>query len=159
MKQKSRLVGLSVAVVLCLTTTLTARADNEQSTNLDAYLGQVVLLDFWASWCGPCRRSFPWMNAMRSKYAAQGLAVVAVNLDKEPEAAEKFLQHYPAQFDILFDSSASLAHQFGVETMPTSYVLDSQGAVIYTHHGFTTKRAPQLERALVAALAQQESNP
>ena len=66
--------------------------------------GKVVLLDFWASWCGPCRQSFPWMNAMQAKYEDQGFEIVAINVDQKPEAAAEFLRQIPATFTIAYDA-------------------------------------------------------
>ena len=77
--------------------------------NFDQLKGKVVYLDFWASWCGPCRDSFPWMEAMHKKYAAQGLEIIAVNLDQEPELAQKFLKQYAPDFRIEYDAKGEMA--------------------------------------------------
>lgn len=72
--------------------------------NLADFKGKVIYLDFWASWCGPCRKSFPWMNDLQKKYADQGLVILGVNLDANPEDAHHFLQKIPANFRIAFDA-------------------------------------------------------
>jgi cytochrome c biogenesis protein CcmG, thiol:disulfide interchange protein DsbE len=100
------------------------------------YKGKVVYLDFWASWCGPCRNSFPWMTAMQHQYAPQGLQVIAVNLDQEPELAKKFLAEFNVNFPIEYDAQGTLAEQFSVETMPTSFLLDRDGKARFKHKGF-----------------------
>lgn len=120
--------------------------------NLNQYHGEVVLLDFWASWCGPCRRSFPWMNEMQTKYAERGLKVVAVNLDQEPVDAAKFLDRYPANFTIWYDPKAELAKRYDVQVMPTSVLIDRQGKVLSVHRGFRTKNIQAYEQAIKQAL-------
>ena len=84
--------------------------------------GKVVWVDFWASWCVPCRRSFPWMNTMHRKYGAEGLEIIAVNLDKERALADGFLAETPAEFALRFDPAGALAKEFGVQAMPSSYL-------------------------------------
>ena len=101
--------------------------------NFDQLKGKVVYLDFWASWCGPCRDSFPWMEAMHKKYAAQGLEIIAVNLDQEPELAQKFLKQYAPDFRIEYDAKGEMAGQFGVDTMPTSFVIGRDGKARKKH--------------------------
>jgi len=119
---------------------------------IDQYEGKVVVLDFWASWCVPCRRSFPWLNAMHEKYADEGLAIVGVNLDMERADAEQFLQEYPAMFTILYDDDRQLAEQFEVVAMPSSYVIGRNGKVIARHMGFKVKQQDDYESVIVDAL-------
>jgi thiol-disulfide isomerase/thioredoxin len=118
----------------------------------DQYEGKVVVLDFWASWCVPCRRSFPWLNAMQEKYADEGLAIVGVNLDMERADAEQFLREYPAMFTILYDENQQLARQFEVVAMPSSYVIGRNGEVIARHMGFKVKEQDDYESVIVDAL-------
>jgi len=115
--------------------------------------GKVVWVDFWASWCVPCRRSFPWMNTMHDKYAEQGLQIVAVNLDKERALADGFLAETPAKFTVRFDPAAKLAKQFEVQAMPSSYLLDAAGNVIAKHFGFKLADASEYEAEIKDALA------
>ncbi len=77
-----------------------------QNVDLDKLRGSVVYVDFWASWCGPCKRSFPWMNEMTRKYGPKGLTIVAINVDKKREDAEKFLKVAPAEFTVVYDPTA-----------------------------------------------------
>jgi thiol-disulfide isomerase/thioredoxin len=115
--------------------------------------GQVIWVDFWASWCVPCRRSFPWMNTMQRKYGPAGLQIIAVNLDKERALADGFLAEVPAEFSLRFDPSGVLAKEFGVQAMPSSYLLAADGTVLASHFGFRTADAPDYERAIQDALA------
>ncbi len=111
---------------------------------LKAHHGKVVLLDFWASWCVPCRRSFPWMNDLHQRQRGHGLVVIGVNVDQERALAEAFLQETPAQFQIEFDVAGQRAKQFGVQAMPTSFLIDRKGQVRHRHAGFrAAHRAPR----------------
>jgi thiol-disulfide isomerase/thioredoxin len=107
--------------------------------------GKVTYVDFWASWCGPCRKSFPWMNEMQRKYAAQGLAIVGVNLDQERADADAFLQKIPAEFPIAFDPSGDAPTRYGVKGMPTSVLVGADGKVLEVHAGFNETDAAALE--------------
>jgi thiol-disulfide isomerase/thioredoxin len=115
--------------------------------------GRVIWVDFWASWCVPCRRSFPWLNAMQRKHGPAGLQIIAVNLDKERALADGFLAEVPADFAVRFDPSAALAKEFGVQTMPSSFLIDADGNVLARHSGFKTSDTAAYERAIEAALA------
>jgi thiol-disulfide isomerase/thioredoxin len=137
-------------MVLCA---LTGAASAAPPTELGPIEGKVIWVDFWASWCVPCRRSFPWMNAMQAKYGPQGLQIVAVNLDRERAPADKFLVETPADFTVRFDPEGKLAKQYQVQAMPSSYVLDASGAVIARHAGFRLADADEYERQIQDALA------
>ena len=114
--------------------------------------GKVVVVDFWASWCVPCRRSFPWMNAMMDKYADDGLVIVAVNLDKDRGDADAFLAEVPANFELEFDPDASIAREYGVEAMPSSFVFGRDGELVAKHLGFKVKKQDEYEAIIVKAL-------
>jgi len=120
--------------------------------DLDRYRGQVVVVDFWASWCVPCRRSFPWLNQMQKKYHEDGLVIVGVNLDSSAEDAQTFLRDFPAEFQIVFDPDAVLAQQFDVAAMPTSFVLDRSGEIVANHLGFKVKDQDEYETIIREAL-------
>ncbi len=114
--------------------------------------GKVIYLDFWASWCGPCRESFPWMNEMRAKYAGQGLEVVAVSLDQDKDLARRFAEEFAAEFTIGFDVDGSVADQFGVRGLPSSVIINREGRLLESHTGFNETQAVEFEEALVKAL-------
>ena len=120
---------------------------------LSALLGKVVYVDFWASWCGPCKQSFPWMNEMQQKYAAKGLQVLAINLDAKRGDADAFLAQHPATFALAFDSKGTSAKQMGVKGMPTALLLGADGRVLHVHQGFLPEERADLEARLVDALA------
>ena len=114
--------------------------------------GKAVYLDFWASWCGPCKQSFPWMNEMQAKYGAKGLQVLAVNLDQKPEDAAGFLQQTKADFLIAMDPAGQSAQKYNVKGMPSSLLIGRDGKVALVHTGFNAASKAELERAIVAAL-------
>lgn len=120
---------------------------------LGALKGKVVYVDFWASWCGPCRQSFPWLNEMQQKYGAQGLQIVAVNVDAKRADAEQFLSEVPARFAIAFDPKGDAPRKVGVKAMPTALLVGADGKVLKVHQGFREQDRVELEAMLVAALA------
>ncbi|MEQ1557703.1 MAG: TlpA disulfide reductase family protein [Methyloglobulus sp.] len=124
----------------------------DQPTALKQFAGKVVYLDFWASWCAPCRTSFPLLNKLHEKLKAKGFEVVAINLDEDKANAEKFLKEFPVSFTVLRDAKGEWADQFVVESMPTSFIIDKQGVVQNIHHGFTSEDIKELEPKITALL-------
>ena len=116
--------------------------------------GKVVYLDFWASWCDPCRDSFPWMAEMKEKYGGDGLEVVAVNLDKERELADKFLETMKVNFVVAFDASGETAEKYKLRGMPGSYLVGRDGRIHASHLGFKDKDKAKLEAAIKVLLQQ-----
>jgi cytochrome c biogenesis protein CcmG/thiol:disulfide interchange protein DsbE len=115
--------------------------------------GKLVYVDFWASWCGPCKQSFPWMNEMQAKYGARGLQILAVNVDAKRADADGFLAANPASFQVGFDATGDAPKRFEVKGMPSSVLVGPDGKVIQVHNGFRPDERKQLEDAIVAALA------
>ena len=131
---------------------LPARAASPAGLDLAAYRGKVVFLDFWASWCGPCRLSFPFMNGLRSSFPPGDLVVIAVNVDHSSAAARKFLQQQPANFTLLYDSTGKIAAKFNISDMPTSILIGRDGRVRYVHKGFFQKDEPLYRRHIAELL-------
>ena len=127
---------------------------DQGSSTLAALRGQVIYLDFWASWCGPCALSFPFMNSLESAYRTRGLRVVAVNMDERPEDAQRFLQRRPASFAIAQGDNTSCARIFGVPGMPSTYLIDRHGMVRHVHSGFRRGDAETLRAEVEALLAE-----
>jgi cytochrome c biogenesis protein CcmG, thiol:disulfide interchange protein DsbE len=119
---------------------------------LSDFKGKVVYLDFWASWCQPCKKSFPWMNEIQHKYADEGLKIVAVNLDKNRELADKFLKKMQADFNIVFDEKGATASTYKLRGMPSSFIITRDGLVYASHIGFRDKDKEQLEDAIKSLL-------
>ena len=138
----TRLAALAVlALPLC------ARGDTP-TIDLGAYAGKVVVVDFWASWCAPCRRSFPWLNEMHARYADDGLVIIGVNVDASRDDARQFLAEIPADFTVTFDPDGDMARQFDVVAMPSTYVYDRAGALHARHLGFRVGDRDDYEHTL-----------
>ena len=116
--------------------------------SLAALRGRVVYVDFWASWCVPCRLSMPALDAMYRKHAAEGFTVVGFNKDVEAADAQRFLQRVPVSFPLANDAKDAAARAFDVKAMPSGYLVDRKGVVRKVHRGFTEDTAASLEREI-----------
>jgi thiol-disulfide isomerase/thioredoxin len=116
------------------------------------YRGQVVYLDFWASWCGPCRESFPFMNELQRDLAGKGLRIIAISVDKTAAEARRFLDRYPAQFTVALDTASACPTAYRLEGMPSSFVIDRSGTIRAIHTGFRDKDRSEIRRQLQEAL-------
>lgn len=130
---------------------------NDSNIEIESYQGDVLYVDFWASWCPPCAKSFPFLNGLDQEFAPQGLRVLGVNLDEKPEDAREFLRNYPADFDVLADRSGSCAVKFAVRGMPSSYLIDRKGVIRHIHLGFRAADADPLKTMVQSLLAEDPS--
>jgi len=128
----------------------------EQAVTLSKLKGDVVYVDFWASWCDPCRHAFEWMNSMQSYYEHEGLTVIAINLDKDRAKADQFLAENPAHFTVLFDPEGEVAETYKLRGMPSSYLIDRQGRLVISHLGFRSRDKIPLQKNIVNLLAGRE---
>ena len=119
---------------------------------LEAYRGKFVYVDFWASWCAPCKRSFPWMGEMQRRYADKGLVVVAINVDANRPDAERFLASTPAPFTVAFDPSGDTPREYAIKGMPSSVLVDPAGRIVFKHAGFTGDTPRELDAKISQAL-------
>lgn len=126
---------------------------HDRPMSLDAYKGKVVALDFWAPWCVPCRKSFPFLDGLQSKYAAQGLQVVGLTLEEDPDAVAAFLDAVPVHFTIARDPSQHAGETFGVVAMPTTLLLDREGHVAARFEGGSERVHGKIENAVAILLA------
>jgi len=119
---------------------------------LSDFKGKVVYLDFWASWCLPCKKSFPWMQDIQHSYADQGFEIIAINLDKDREKAEQFLKDMQVDFTVAFDESGESASAYKLKGMPSTYLIGRDGKVYASHVGFRDTDKQQLEQAIQGLL-------
>ena len=122
------------------------------SVSLERMRGRVVYVDFWASWCGPCRRSFPWMNEMQRRYGDKGLSIVAINVDKKRADATRFLSETPAEFTVVYDAPGAIPAAYAVKGMPSSYLIDTSGNVVAVEQGFRDQSPAALEQKIRALI-------
>jgi cytochrome c biogenesis protein CcmG/thiol:disulfide interchange protein DsbE len=138
------------AAPACVAPTL----DTGKSLDLADFKGQVVYLDFWASWCGPCRESFPFMNELQRELGGKGLRIVAVSVDKSAADARRFLSRYPAEFTTVLDSSGTCPAAYRIQAMPSSYLIGRDGKVRRMQVGFHDSDKADIRRQLLEALAE-----
>ena len=111
-------------------------ARDGSTVRLSELKGQVVMVNFWATWCGPCRQEMPLLAQLQSKYEPLGFTVLGVNVEPDSAAAVTWLKGVPVAFPILFDRKNAVAQSFGVEGMPSSVFIDRNGNVRYVHRGY-----------------------
>lgn len=143
---------LSPVLAAALFFTFANPAKAEPPAELGQLTGNVIWVDFWASWCAPCRRSFPWLNEIQSRYVGEGLQVIGVNVDKKRSDASEFLAETPAQFSISYDPEGKLAETYDVQAMPSSFLIDRDGNILAKHYGFRLADTEEYVRTIEAAL-------
>jgi len=115
---------------------------------LSEFKGRVVLVDFWASWCAPCKASFPALDALHEEFHGDGLEVVAINVDEDPKSAQAFLAGRSPSMTVLFDPKGRSPEDFNVEGMPSSFLIDREGSVRFRHMGFTPQTKADFRREI-----------
>jgi len=118
--------------------------------------GKLVYVDFWASWCRPCKNSFPWMISMKEKFKDRPFEIVAINLDKDKALADAFIKSQAINFPVAFDPAAHTAALYGVEGMPSSYLVDADGRMRIRYTGFWDKSKDEKEQIITHLLQQME---
>ncbi len=161
---KTWLCGLALVLLVASTASALAPGDAPpaidmpdeagKKVDLNELKGKVVLVDFWASWCGPCKQEMPVLEELHKKYAKQGLVIVGINIDNNPKKMANFLKGAPVSFRIVHDRKLAVASKYEPETMPSSYFIGRDGKIRYVHAGFRKKDATELEERIKALLAE-----
>lgn len=124
------------------------------TVRLADYKGKVVLIDFWASWCPPCKTSFPALDALFRAYQEKGLEVLAVNVDERPQDAAAFLDAHPHRLTVLYDAKGMSPLAFGVKGMPSSFLIDRAGSIRFTHMGYSGNVDDSYRREIAQLLSE-----
>ena len=114
----------------------TLKSNGGENIRLSEYRGEVVLINFWASWCGPCRQEMPVLSELHDKYHALGFTVLGVNVEADTRKARKLLQDQPVSFPVVFDSDSVVSKQYDVVAMPSTVLIDRDGNMRYLHKGY-----------------------
>jgi thiol-disulfide isomerase/thioredoxin len=163
----SRVTALVVALLACLVVHPASGAApkvGDPFPKLDAFelegklpetTGKVVLIDFWASWCGPCQKAFPTLKQLHTTYASRGFLVLALSVDEKKAAMNAFLKKQPPEFPVVRDAKGKLSEAIGLDTVPTSFLVGRDGKVRAIHQGFDGQNSQkqltsEIETALVA---------
>jgi peroxiredoxin len=107
-----------------------------ENVRLSELHGQVVLINFWASWCGPCRQELPHLDALYERYEPLGFTLLGINVEEDPTAAKRLLKDLPVSFPILLDSNNDVSKLYDVIAMPSTVIIDRDGRVRHVHHGY-----------------------
>ena len=131
---------------------LNARTLDGQRLRMRDLRGKVVIVDFWASWCEPCKEELPVLDRLYDRYKDQGLVVVGVSVDRTERNARGFLRRNRVSFPIIHDADHAIAGRYSPPRMPSSYIVDRRGVIRHVHEGFRASDAAQIEREVRALL-------
>lgn len=107
-----------------------------ETISLASQKGDVVMINFWATWCGPCRQEMPILDELHSRYKRAGFQLLGVNIDDDPNRARKMIEELGVSFPVLFDNNKAVSELYAVQAMPVSVMVDRNGVVRYVHHGY-----------------------
>jgi peroxiredoxin len=114
----------------------TLKSNSGKNIKLSELRGQVVMINFWASWCGPCRQEMPILNQLYQRYEPMGFTLLGVNVEEDKAAADKVLREIPVNFPVLYDSKNQVSESYQVRAMPSTFLIDRDGKVRYLHKGY-----------------------
>ena len=114
----------------------TLKSHTGENMKLSELRGDVVMINFWASWCGPCRQEIPLLDELYNQYKPMGFTILGVNVEEDPEQAKRVLEEISVSFPVLFDTRSQVSKLYNLEAMPSSVMIDRDGNVRYLHHGY-----------------------
>jgi peroxiredoxin len=114
----------------------TLKSNSGKNIKLSEYRGQVVMLNFWASWCGPCRQEMPLLDDIQKRYSKLGFTILGVNVEENSKQAKAMLREIPVDFPILFDTTNKVSKLYNVSAMPSTVLIDRDGNLAYLHKGY-----------------------
>mgnify|MGYP000061137539 CR=1 FL=1 len=123
--------------------------------NLQQYKGKVVYLDFWATWCPPCKKSMPFLNTLRNELQGQGFEIIAINVDEKSGEASDFLKKYPVDYLTAMDPKGVCPQLYDVMAMPSAYFIGRKGKIRYIHLGFKERDEAEIRQRVLELLAEQ----
>ncbi len=124
--------------------------------DLEKYQGKVIYLDFWASWCPPCKQSMPFLNALRNELFDQGFEVIAINVDEDSENARKLLNQFPVNYIVAMDAHGECPKMYDVKAMPSAYFIDRKGIIRKIHLGFRHSDEPEIRGFVMKLLSEEQ---
>lgn len=130
------LPGITARAVSGIAPDFALQSRDGETVSLAGLRGQVVMINFWATWCGPCREEMPHLEALHQRYSALGFTLLGVNVEEDPENAEAWLEEMPVSFPILFDPENRVSVLYNVLAMPSTVLVDRQGNLRFLHHGY-----------------------
>jgi len=108
----------------------------DQSAVVDSIKGKLVLIDFWASWCGPCRKELPKLEDLHQKYKDLGVTIIGINVDVDPELSKILLKDHPVTFMVLYDPENNVSADYDIQAMPSTFLVDKNGLLRFRHNGY-----------------------
>jgi peroxiredoxin len=114
----------------------TLRSSFGKNLKLSEYRGQVVMINFWATWCAPCRQELPQLNRLHERYQRDGFVLLGVSVDDNPKAAQEMVNRLGVRFPVLFDAAKQVSDRYDIDAMPSTLLIDRSGAVRYLHRGY-----------------------
>lgn len=127
---------------------------SENRVSLSEFAGRAVFVDFWASWCGPCRQSMPAYEAMNERLSGEAFTLLAINLDEDPENAKRFLDSHPVSYTVLLDPGGGTAEKWSIPAMPSSFLVAPDQRIVRAWAGFKDSHSEEVEREIRSLLAQ-----
>jgi thiol-disulfide isomerase/thioredoxin len=127
---------------------------SSQKIDINAYQGKVLLIDFWATWCPPCKNSMPFLNKLRNLQQKNGFEILAINVDENIEEAKSFLTQNPVDYKMAFDPEGDCPQKFAVKAMPSSYLIDKTGKIRLVHLGFRDEDQKLIEEQVSSLLGE-----